>query len=70
MEIKEWDESIKSKIDSVTSRLYIDENGFEELYFDVCFKELKEFTGEKQLRKKIENILKTKKVQFYYSLPF
>ena len=67
MEIKKLDES---KIDSITKSWYIDENGFEELYFDVCFKESKEFTGEKQLRKKIEKELKTKKVQYYYSLPF
>ena len=73
IEFKDWDESIKSKIYSVEQQyvwLNPIDDGLEELYYIVCFKENKDFKGEKQLRKKIESLLNTKKILFYYNLPF
>ena len=72
-DFKKWDESIKKHIDYVSLDLItIDslEQGKEELYFSVCFKESEKFQDEKKIIKKIERILKTKKIQFFYSLPF
>ena len=73
IDFKDWDESIKKEIEFVNLQfvgLDIQDEGLEELYFIVCFKVKETFKGEKQLRKKIERLLKTKKILFYYNLPF
>lgn len=73
IDFTKWDESIKKHVDLVSLDLFtIDmlEEGKEELYFSVCFKESEKFEDEKKIIKKIERILKTKKIQFFYSLPF
>ena len=73
IDFTKWDESIKKHIDLVSINIYtIDvlEDCREEFYFIVCFKESEKFKDEKKIIKKIERILKTKKIQFLYSLPF
>lgn len=73
IDFTKWDESIKKHVDLVSLDLFtidILEEGKEELYFSVCFKESEKFQDEKKIIKKIERILKTKKIQFFYSLPF
>ena len=73
IEFKDWDESIKKQIISVSLQyvgVNYEDDGLEELYYMVCFQEKEEFKGEKQLRKKIESLLKTKKILFYHNLPF
>ncbi len=73
VDLSTWNESIKSKIESVTLdsvTLDVFKEGVEELYFTVCFKESNEFKGEVNLRKKIERLLKTNKVIYFYNLPF
>lgn len=73
IDFTKWDESIKKHVDLVSLDLFtIDmlEEGKEELYFSVCFKESEKFKDEKKIIKKIERILKTKKIQFFHSLPF
>lgn len=73
IDLKDWDESIKKEIECVHLEfvgLDMQDEGLEELYFVVCFKAKEKFKGENQLRKKIERLLKTKKILFYYNLPF
>ena len=73
IDFKDWDESIKKEIEYVNIQLVgldIQVEGLEELYFVVCFKAKEKFKGENQLRKKIERLLKTKKILFYHNLPF
>ena len=69
-DFEKWNESIKSKIDSISIRSYYDSDKNEYLYIDVCFKSSRELKGDEKLKQKIKKILKTDKIKFYYNLPF
>ena len=65
-----WSSTIKKHIDTIDVALYADENENEDIYLVVSWKECGEFKDEEKIKEKIKKKLKTKKIIFYYSLPF